>query len=85
VTNDESGLETGFRFLDLNCPLLSPQILIREKSVADFVERLDGFLELTKFGEFWWELFHRYRNPVEEMAGPCDRAGDSGQISHNWW
>ena len=86
VTNDEGGLETSFRFLDLDCPLLSPQILVREKSISDFVERLNWLLELTKLGKFWWELFHRYRNPVEEMTRPCDGTRDSGQISHDrWW
>jgi hypothetical protein len=50
MTNDKSGLETGFCFFDLDCPLLTPQVLIRKESVADFVERLDWFLELAKFG-----------------------------------
>ena len=60
VTDYESGLKTGFSFLNLVGPLLSPEILEREESVTNLVIHLNVSLEvgLLLVDEILWELFH---------------------------
>jgi len=72
VTDDKSSLETCLCLLDLNGPLLAPQILVREESVADLVEGLDWLLEFALFGKLGRELLHGHRNSVEKMTGPSN-------------
>jgi len=60
VTDYESGLKTGFSFLNLVGPLLSPEILEREESVTNLVVHLNVSLKigLLLVDEILWELFH---------------------------
>jgi hypothetical protein len=84
VTDNEGGLETGFRLLDLKGPLLAPEVLVREESVTNLVILFDGALVITLLGELWGELFHRHGDAVEQVTGPGDGTGHSGQVPDNW-
>jgi len=84
VTNDQSSLETSFCLLNFLDPLFAPEVLVREESVTDLVVLLDGLLVVALLGELWGELFHGYRDAVEQVAGPGDRAGDGGQVADYW-
>lgn len=85
VTNDKSSLETSLCFLDLEGPLLPPEVLVGEQGVANLVVLFDWALVVTLLGELWWELLHWHGNSMEEVAGPCDASGNSWQVSDNWW
>jgi len=58
VTNDKSGLETGLCLLDLEGPLLPPEILVREQGVTNSVVLFDGLLVEWGLGVLWRELLH---------------------------
>jgi len=68
VTNDKSGLQASFGLINFLDPLLSPQVLIREESVADLVVLLDGAFVVLLLGEFGRELFHGDGDAMEEVA-----------------
>lgn len=80
----EGSLKTSLGLLDLVGPFLSPEILEREESVADLVVHLDESLGLLLLDQVLWELLHGSRDPVEEVPGPGDAAGDSWQVPDNW-
>jgi len=84
VTNDEGGLEASLCLLDFEGPLLPPQVLVREERVANLVVLFDGALVVLLLGELWGELFHGHGDAVEEVTGPGDGAGHSGQVSDDW-
>jgi hypothetical protein len=78
VSHNEGSLETSFGLFNLKLPLLAPKVLVREKSVADPVVLLDRALVVLVLRVLWWELLHGDRDPVEKVARPSDRAGNSG-------
>lgn len=84
MTNDKSGLQASFGLINFLDPLLSPQVLIREESVADLVVLLDGAFVVLLLGEFGRELFHGDGDAVEEVAWPGDWARNSGQVADDW-
>ena len=60
VTDNESGLKTGFSFLNFVGPLSSPEILEREQGVTNLIVHLDVSLKigLLLVDQILWELFH---------------------------
>jgi len=85
VSDDEGRLESSLCLLNLEVPLLSPEILVREESVTNLVVLFDLLLLLGRSKDALRELLHGDRDPVEEVAGPGDGAGDGGQVTHHRW
>ena len=85
VTDNEGSLETSLCLLDLEGPLLPPEVLVREQGVTNLVVLLNGALVVALLGKLWGELFHGHRDAVEQVSGPGDGAGNGGQVPHNWW
>jgi hypothetical protein len=84
VTDDEGSLEASLCLLDLEGPLLSPEVLVGEKSVTDLVVLFHGAFVVTPLGYIRGELFHGHRDAVEQVTGPGNGAGHDGQVTDHW-
>jgi hypothetical protein len=58
VTDDKGSLEASLCLLNLEGPLLSPEVLVGEKCVTNLVVLLHGAFVVLLLGDLWGELFH---------------------------
>lgn len=72
MSDYQSGLESSLGLLHFMRPLLAPQVLEGEQSVADLVVHLDKLLGFLLPYEVLRELLHGARDTVEQMPGPSD-------------
>lgn len=68
MPDNESGLKSSLCLLNLMSPLLAPEVLEREESVAGLVVHLHKLFGLLLLNERRRELLHRSRDPMEEMS-----------------
>ena len=68
MSDYQSSLQSGFSFLNLMRPLLSPEVLEREECVTDLVVHLDESSGLLLLDEVLWELLHWSGDSMEEMS-----------------
>ena len=85
VSDDEGCLQTGLSLVNLSNPLLSPEVLITEESVADLVVLLNEALAVLLLDKVLWELLHWDSQSVEQVTSPGNGTRSRGQVSAKWW
>jgi hypothetical protein len=83
MSDDQGSLKAGFGTINLSGPFLPPEVLIGEEGVTNFVVSLHELLGAGQLDDFWWELLHRNRDPVEQVSRPSDGARNCWQVVTN--